>query len=568
MELYEKYIGHDNNRDSYMMNVHRVARASAHVARVGAATSSTCITSRRPSRRASGFRRSPIPSAFACRRFMAREINTIGTRIAQELDANGQTGAAHALATFDAWYPGYIDYMPMYQNIPAWWTETQGGNCATPRTTHRRQLPAGVQGRAPDGALSRARGSKANGACATRSTYMVTASTRDAALRREVQGRRAVQSLSVGPRTRSSSISTSAPYAYIIPQDAARSGRAGRAAAALRVSWACASSQLDRDIAYDGTTYPEGHVGHSDGSGVRAARPRALRGAAYPRWATTRHTMPPDGRCPSRWASTSSKRHTPLSAEFRAALKPVPPGKAVDWHTDADAPFTTNATAAGIVPRAGRITGTRRPGAARSRAEQLVQAHRARAGRTADAWRSRTRRMVARRTSLTGVAPAKLDAWATELWVTGERTSGRRDDGRRGQSAAHRTAQRRLDGVAVRYARFLIPKFTPPICRRAISRRSSTCLILPNGIGGLDVAAAAVVAAAAAGGGGGAVAPLAATPTPATRAVDDFVRAGGTVLAWGNGASSIATGAAASRAEHDGRPDAPRTISPARRSCR
>ena len=31
------------------------------------------------------------------------------------------------LATFDAYYPGYIDYMPVYQNIPSWWTETQGG---------------------------------------------------------------------------------------------------------------------------------------------------------------------------------------------------------------------------------------------------------------------------------------------------------------------------------------------------------------------------------------------------------------------------------------------------------
>ena len=65
--------------------------------------------------------------------------------IAEELDANGQPGAAHQLATFDAWYPGYIDYMPMYQNIPSWWTETQGGNCATPRTTTIDSLPPGYR---------------------------------------------------------------------------------------------------------------------------------------------------------------------------------------------------------------------------------------------------------------------------------------------------------------------------------------------------------------------------------------------------------------------------------------
>ena len=50
-------------------------------------------------------------------------------------------GAVSQLDTYDAWYPGYIDYMPMYQNIAAWWTETQGGNCATPRTTTLDSLP-------------------------------------------------------------------------------------------------------------------------------------------------------------------------------------------------------------------------------------------------------------------------------------------------------------------------------------------------------------------------------------------------------------------------------------------
>jgi len=32
--------------------------------------------------------------------------------IAQELEAHGQPGAVHMLDTYDAWYPGYIDYMP------------------------------------------------------------------------------------------------------------------------------------------------------------------------------------------------------------------------------------------------------------------------------------------------------------------------------------------------------------------------------------------------------------------------------------------------------------------------
>ena len=72
---------------------------------------------------------------------MARQVNAIGTRIATELDEQGKPGAVSQLETYDAWYPGYIDYMPMYQNINAWWTETQCGNCAVPRTSTVADLP-------------------------------------------------------------------------------------------------------------------------------------------------------------------------------------------------------------------------------------------------------------------------------------------------------------------------------------------------------------------------------------------------------------------------------------------
>ena len=37
--------------------------------------------------------------------------------IAQGLERTGQVGATHMGTGFDAWYPGYIDYMPMLQNI-------------------------------------------------------------------------------------------------------------------------------------------------------------------------------------------------------------------------------------------------------------------------------------------------------------------------------------------------------------------------------------------------------------------------------------------------------------------
>ena len=140
MELYEKYIGHDNNRDSYMLNVVE----SRVIQRTWREWEPDIIYVQHQS--------SPFPTriwippfadpvGFRVPPIMAREVNAIGTRIAEELDAHGKPGAVPQLETFDAWYPGYIDYMPMYQNIPAWWTETQGGNCATPRTTTVDSLP-------------------------------------------------------------------------------------------------------------------------------------------------------------------------------------------------------------------------------------------------------------------------------------------------------------------------------------------------------------------------------------------------------------------------------------------
>ena len=195
---YEKYMGHDNNRDSYMMNgidsrvrqrvwrewepdiiyVHH--QSSPQPTRIWIPPFADPV----------GFRAPPIP---------AREINTIGMLIAQELDAHEQIGAAHALATFDAYYPGYIDYMPVYQNIPAWWTETQGGNCATTQHAHGGPAAEGIPGHSSDGALSQPVG-RGQVEPARRRRRHGHGVDRHAPLRGEVQRRRTIQSVSVGAR--------------------------------------------------------------------------------------------------------------------------------------------------------------------------------------------------------------------------------------------------------------------------------------------------------------------------------------------------------------------------------
>ena len=46
---------------------------------------------------------------------------------------------------FDAWYPGYIDYMPMLQNITAFWTETALYRYATPHVYTLDDFPRGMR---------------------------------------------------------------------------------------------------------------------------------------------------------------------------------------------------------------------------------------------------------------------------------------------------------------------------------------------------------------------------------------------------------------------------------------
>jgi glutamine amidotransferase-like uncharacterized protein len=65
----------------------------------------------------------------------------IGMAMAQELETEGLPGAVHMGKGFDAWYPGYIDYLPAMQNIPSFWTETALYRYATPYFYTIRDFP-------------------------------------------------------------------------------------------------------------------------------------------------------------------------------------------------------------------------------------------------------------------------------------------------------------------------------------------------------------------------------------------------------------------------------------------
>jgi len=130
-KLYQKYVGHDNNRDAYMLNMIE----SRVMERTWREWEPNIIYVHHQS--------SPFPTRIWLPPFaepitpltpplIARQVNMMGMAIAQSLEINNQPGATHMGTGFDAWYPGYIDYLPVLQNTPSFWTETSLYRYATP----------------------------------------------------------------------------------------------------------------------------------------------------------------------------------------------------------------------------------------------------------------------------------------------------------------------------------------------------------------------------------------------------------------------------------------------------
>jgi hypothetical protein len=129
--LYQEYVGHDNNRDAYMLNMIE-SRVVEHAWRQW-----------EPQIIYVHHQSSPFPTRIWLPPFsepvgtdapplMSRQVNMIGMAIAKSLEERGQSGATHMGTAYDAWYPGYIDYAPNFKNISAFWTETALYQYATP----------------------------------------------------------------------------------------------------------------------------------------------------------------------------------------------------------------------------------------------------------------------------------------------------------------------------------------------------------------------------------------------------------------------------------------------------
>ena len=151
--LYQEYVGHDNNRDAYMLNMIE-SRVVEHTWRQW-----------EPQIIYVHHQSGPFPTRIWLPPFsepvgtdtpfiMSRQVNMIGMAIAMGLEARGQVGATHMGTAFDAWYPGYIDYAPNFKNIAAFWTETALFQFATPHTYTIDDFPENMRNLRPQSLYS------------------------------------------------------------------------------------------------------------------------------------------------------------------------------------------------------------------------------------------------------------------------------------------------------------------------------------------------------------------------------------------------------------------------------
>ncbi len=212
--LYQEYVGHDNNRDGYMINMIE-SRVLEHAWRQWEPDVIYVFHQTAPFPARIWLPPFSEPVGLHAPPIVSREINMIGMAIAQGLDERGQVGATHMGTSFDAWYPGYVDYAPVFKNIPAFWTET-AGNQTAPREYTASDLPQAFRDLRPQSLYSspwpagwwRLADAVGYDETAALATLEYAAKYKDALLYNRYQAGR--DQMARGK--------TTAPYAYVIPQ--------------------------------------------------------------------------------------------------------------------------------------------------------------------------------------------------------------------------------------------------------------------------------------------------------------------------------------------------------------
>ncbi len=142
--LWQKYVGHDNNRDGYMLNM----LESREIIKATLETEPLIFYTQHQT--------APFPGRIYLPPFadpisgnmhplMLRWLSLIGTTIAEYLDDHGLPGSMHQ-ETFDVWYPGYLDNVGNFRHTISFFTETALYRYATPHFYTVDEFPAVRQG--------------------------------------------------------------------------------------------------------------------------------------------------------------------------------------------------------------------------------------------------------------------------------------------------------------------------------------------------------------------------------------------------------------------------------------
>jgi len=373
--LYQDYVGHDNNRDAYMLNMIE-SRVVEQAWRQWEPQIVYVHHQSGPFPTRIWLPPFSEPVAIDAPYLMAREVNMIGMAIAKGLEERGQVGATHMGAAFDAWYPGYVDYAPNFKNVAAFWTETALYQYATPHEYTLQDFPQNMRDLRPRSLYAspwppgwwRLRDAVDYMETASWSVLEYAAKYKESLLLNRYRAGRAQIA-----RGR-----TTPPYAYIIPQDqrdvvAAVELLRRLAFGGVRIS------QLTGSTMIDGVTYPAGTWIILTAQEFAALAREVLDIQRYPdlrQYPGGPPERPYDAAgwtLPLQMGVRVVSVSTPLSEDARANIKTLGPAvdpklrpmpyvsgrdDAASFDSVPGVGFNSSAMAAAIVPPAGRITGT------------------------------------------------------------------------------------------------------------------------------------------------------------------------------------------------------------------
>ncbi|WP_454828164.1 M14 family zinc carboxypeptidase [Pseudoxanthomonas wuyuanensis] len=323
--LYQEYVGHDNNRDGYMLNMiesQAIIRAEQEYS--PAIWYSQHQVAPFPARIWVPPFADPISSNISP--YVRMWTTNIGINMMSRFQKERKPGAI-AQAGFDNWYPGFLDYTMAFRHTISYFTETAHSS-ATPRVykveefpKHMQDLKVQVMYPSPwKGGLWRLKDSVDYMMTASLSTLETAVKYREDLLYNRYQA----------GRDTIARFRDEGPYAYVLPAGQADAPTAALLAQKL-IDQGVEVSQANRRIALDGKTWPAG-------SWV-IAMDQPFAGLVQELFETQRYpdaimngttgkpvTLPYDTTgwtLPLQMGVSAEAVAEPLSASARAALKPV-----------------------------------------------------------------------------------------------------------------------------------------------------------------------------------------------------------------------------------------------------